>query len=312
MKKPNSNNEEITPEALFNNRRVFLKTSIYATTGLATAGVYRFFRGGSAAPLELSPANKKFLGKEATTTFKDITNYNNFYEFTTNKEGVADAAKNWKITNWDLEISGLVENPIKLNLEDIRKIKTEERIYRFRCVEGWSMVIPWQGFSLQSLLLKAKPLANAKYVSFVSYYDEKDMPNALDSGIAFPYVEGLRLDEALHPLTFMATGLYGKDLTNQNGAAIRLVVPWKYGFKSIKSVVKIILTDKEPPTTWNLANPREYGFYSNVNPAVEHPRWSQAQERRIGELGLIPTLPFNGYADEVAELYRGMDLRKYF
>ena len=174
------------------------------------------------------------------------------------------------------------------------------------------MVIPWLGFSLQSLLLQAKPTKEAKYVAFESYFNELDMPNAHASGIPFPYVEGLRLDEALHPLTFMATGIYGKDLKNQNGAAIRLVVPWKYGFKSIKSVVKITLTDKEPPTTWNLANPSEYGFYSNVNPNVDHPRWSQGKERRIGELSLKPTLLFNGYADEVASLYRDMDLRKYF
>ena len=192
------------------------------------------------------------------------------------------------------------------------KFAQEERIYRLRCVEGWSMVIPWVGFSLKTLLDKVQPLGKAKYVAFETYYSPEQMQSSIFAGIPLPYVEGLRLDEAFHPLTILATGLYGKTLPNQNGAPIRLVVPWKYGFKSIKSIVKITLTDTEPPTTWNLAAPREYGFYSNVNPQVDHPRWSQATERRIGELGRRKTLPFNGYADEVASLYDGMNLKKDF
>ena len=303
---------EITPEALYLNRRNFLRTSIYAASGLATAAIYRHFRGlpnkGEDSPLTASRA----LGNESATSFQDITNYNNFYEFSTSKEAVAGAVASWQIPEWSLEITGLVKTPQKFDLAAIHKMQTEERIYRFRCVEGWSMVIPWLGFPLAALLEKAEPLANATHVAFQSYYDEKTMPQASSAGIPFPYVEGLRLDEAMHPLTLIATGLYGKKLPNQNGAPLRLVVPWKYGFKNIKSIVKISLTDHEPPSTWNIANPQEYGFYSNVNPMVDHPRWSQAQERRIGELQLRPTLPFNGYETEVAGLYRGMDLRKYF
>ena len=304
--------DQITPEPLFNRRKFFLQTSIYAATGLVTAGAYRFFRGNSPKDIPGAIETAKFLDKEPATIYNNITNYNNFYEFSTDKEDVAEASKNWNITKWNLKVEGLVDNPLSLSLEDISDLKKEERIYRFRCVEGWSMVIPWMGFSLQELLNKAKPQATAKYVAFESYYDEKDMPNAKSSGINFPYVEGLRLDEALHPLTFIATGIYNKKLTNQNGAPIRLVVPWKYGFKSSKSIVRIILTDKMPPTSWNIANPREYGFYSNVNPEVDHPRWSQAKERRIGELGLRKTLMFNGYGSEVAQLYSGMDLRTHF
>jgi len=304
--------DQITPEPLFNRRKFFLQTSIYAATGLVTAGAYRFFRGNSPKDIPGAIETAKFLDKEPATIYNNITNYNNFYEFSTDKEDVAEASKNWNITKWNLKVEGLVDNPLSLSLEDISDLKKEERIYRFRCVEGWSMVIPWMGFSLKELLNKAKPQATAKYVAFESYYDEKDMPNAKSSGINFPYVEGLRLDEALHPLTFIATGIYNKKLTNQNGAPIRLVVPWKYGFKSSKSIVRIILTDKMPPTSWNIANPREYGFYSNVNPEVDHPRWSQAKERRIGELGLRKTLMFNGYGSEVAQLYSGMDLRNNF
>ena len=297
---------EVTPESTYLNRRLFLKTSIYAATGLATFGAYRFFRGPlpTAAPAISPPA------VSGLTSFQNITNYNNFYEFSTSKEAVAGAAKNWKIADWNLSIGGLVENPYSLDLAQLRGLPTEERIYRFRCVEGWAMVIPWQGISLHKILEKAKPTSKAKYVAFETYLNPSDMPSAQYAGIPFPYVEGLRLDEALHPLTLLATGLYGKNMPNQNGAPVRLVVPWKYGFKSIKSVVKITLTEEQPPTTWNLANSEEYGFYSNVNPAVDHPRWSQKQERLIGELGLRPTLPFNGYK-EVESLYAGMDLKKF-
>jgi sulfoxide reductase catalytic subunit YedY len=205
-----------------------------------------------------------------------------------------------------------VQKPQTFGIEDLLKLEQEERIYRLRCVEGWSMVIPWIGFPLKTLLDKVQPLGKAKYVAFETYYSPTQMQSGIFAGIPLPYVEGLRLDEALHTLTILATGLYGKTLPNQNGAPIRLIVPWKYGFKSIKSIVKITLTESEPPTTWNIAAPREYGFYSNVNPTVDHPRWSQATERRIGELGRRKTLMFNGYRDEVASLYDGMDLKKYF
>ncbi|MBY0413973.1 MAG: protein-methionine-sulfoxide reductase catalytic subunit MsrP [Bdellovibrionales bacterium] len=311
MSKIDLSKEPVTPEKLYLNRRFFLQTSIYASTALVTAGAYRFFRQ-SKDTASKSSDGLKFLGNEKATDLQNILNYNNFYEFSTDKEAVAQKASNWKIPSWNLSIEGMVENPYTLNLSDINKIKTEERIYRFRCVEGWSMVIPWQGFPLYELIERAKPLGSAKYVAFETYYNEADMPEAGLSGIAFPYVEGLRLDEALHPLTLIATGIYGKNLANQNGAPLRLVVPWKYGFKSIKSIVKITLTDKEPPTSWNIAIPNEYGFYSNVNPSVDHPRWSQASERRIGEYQRRETLPFNGYADEVEKLYQGMDLRKFF
>ena len=312
MKPKDLKSEDVTPENLYLNRRKFIETSIYAATGLATAGAYRYFRNSRSAIQEEGLDETKKLGADFVTPYKHVTGYNNFYEFSTSKEAVAAAASSWKIQEWTLEVDGLVETPQKLHLADLLRFQTEERIYHFRCVEGWSMIIPWQGFPLRALLEKSKPLTQAKYVAFETYFNEADMPAAQRAGLPFPYVEGLRLDEALHPLTLIATGLYGKRLPNQNGAPLRLVVPWKYGFKSIKSVVKIKLTEHEPSTTWNLANPQEYGFYSNVNPTVDHPRWSQTQERRIGELGLRETLMFNGYADQVAGLYTGMDLRKNF
>jgi sulfoxide reductase catalytic subunit YedY len=311
---------EITPEATYLNRRNFLRAGLLAGTTLATAGVYRFINEPAPplvenAPIETiaSVENKtNFAAGEEITSFKDITNYNNYYEFSTSKSGVAAKAKDFVTRPWTIQIGGLVQKPQTFGIEDILKFPQEERIYRFRCVEAWSMVIPWVGFSLKTLLDKVQPLGTAKYVAFQTLYDAKQMQSSLFAGIDLPYVEGLRLDEALHPLTILATGLYGKLLPNQNGAPVRLVVPWKYGFKSIKSIVKITLTDTEPPTTWNIANPPEYGFYSNVNPNVRHPRWSQATENRIGEYARRKTLMFNGYADEVASLYDGMDLKKYF
>ena len=213
---------------------------------------------------------------------------------------------------WSVDIGGLVHKPHTFDIDELLQLDQEERVYRFRCVEAWSMVIPWIGFPLKTLLDRVEPLGTAKYVAFETLYDRDRMQSSFAAGIDFPYVEGLRLDEALHPLTILATGLYGKVLPNQNGAPVRLVVPWKYGFKSIKSIVRITLTDSEPPTTWNIAAPDEYGFYSNVNPNVDHPRWSQATERRIGEIGRRDSLLFNGYADEVAGLYTGMDLEKFF
>lgn len=307
-------NEEITPESTYLNRRLFLQSSILAGSLLATGGAYRFFTRHNPARekrVELPKPPPLGPGDEATS-FHDITHYNNFYEFSTSKEAVAQLAAGWNPDPWSIEVGGLVRKPRVFKLEELLAFPQEERVYRFRCVEGWSMVIPWRGFPLARLLESVEPQNQATHVAFESYFQESAMPHAGSAGIPFPYVEGLRLDEALHPLTLLATGLYGKPLPNQNGARVRLVVPWKYGFKSIKSVVKVTLTDREPPTTWSQANPDEYGFFSNVNPEVSHPRWSQARERRIGERGLRPTLAFNGYGNQVEHLYRGMDLRRHF
>lgn len=307
---------EITPENVYLNRRNFIRAGIFAGTTLATTGIYRFFN--PPPPKEANTAEIANVIKTETspneklTSFTDITNYNNFYEFSTGKTAVARKAENFVTRPWTIEVGGLVQKPQTFGIEDLLKFEQEERIYRLRCVEGWSMVIPWVGFPLKTLLDKVQPFGTAKFVAFETLYDPKQMQSGLFASIPFPYIEGLRLDEALHPLTILATGLYGKTLPNQNGAPIRLVVPWKYGFKSIKSIVKITLTENPPPTTWNIAAPSEYGFYSNVNPNVDHPRWSQATERRIGEFGRRKTLMFNGYADEVAKLYEGMDLKRFF
>lgn len=312
---------EITPEPVFNNRRLFLKTSIWAGSTLATAGLYRAFaprpkvenHGAVLTTVAEEGLDLPVLGAdEPTTPFEDVSGYNNYYEFSTGKGSVARKARNFVTRPWQVEVGGLVGKPTTFDFDDLLKFPQVERIYRFRCVEGWSMIIPWVGFPLSELLKRVGPLAPATHVAFQTYYDRKQMPDADYAGIPLPYVEGLRLDEAMHPLTLLATGLYGKTLPNQNGAPIRLVVPWKYGFKSIKSIVKITLTDFQPPTTWNIAGPDEYGFYSNVNPDVDHPRWSQAREQRIGEYTKRPTLPFNGYAEQVAGLYTGMDLRANF
>lgn len=289
---------DVTPRAAFLNRRQLIAG---AAAGFGLAGV----AGASTAQEVLEP-----------NSWEDITQYNNFYEFGTGKTDPAANAGALTTTPWTVEIDGLVNNPGKYDIDDIKAAMTiEERIYRFRCVEAWSMVVPWNGFELADLLEVAGVQEGAKYVSFETLYRPEEMSGQRFRSLDWPYVEGLRLDEAMHPLTLMATGIYGKDLPNQNGAPLRLVVPWKYGFKSIKSIVKITLTDKEPPTSWNKANGREYGFYSNVNPEVSHPRWSQASERPIGG-GLfakrVPTLKFNGYEDEVASLYEGMDLNKFF
>lgn len=311
---------EITPEATFLNRRFFMKASVWAGSGLATAGLYRAFsprpevqNTGATIATVADPALSATLAtSDKPNSFNEIAGYNNFYEFSTDKSKVAAKAKNFVTTPWSVRVEGLVQKPRTFDLTDLMKIESVERIYRFRCVEGWSMVIPWVGFPLSRLLNMVEPTSKATHVAFETYFDAKQMPDWRFANIDLPYVEGLRLDEAMHPLTLLATGLYGKTLPNQNGAPIRLVVPWKYGFKSIKSIVKITLMDREPPTTWNLASAREYGFFSNVNPSVDHPRWSQARERRIGEGGTRETLMFNGYAEQVAHLYAGMDLRKYF
>ena len=287
---------DVTPQAAFLNRRQLIAG---AAAGFGLAGV----AGASNAQEALTP-----------NSWEDITQHNNFYEFGTGKTDPAEYAGALTTTPWIVEIDGMVKNPGKYDIDDIKAAMTiEERIYRFRCVEAWSMVVPWNGFELADLLDIAGVQEGAKYVAFETLYRPEEMPGQRFQSLDWPYVEGLRLDEAMNPLTLMATGLYGKDLPNQNGAPLRLVVPWKYGFKSIKSIVKITITDKEPPTSWNKANAREYGFYSNVNPNVSHPRWSQASERMIGG-GLfakrVPTLMFNGYEDEVASMYEGMDLSK--
>jgi sulfoxide reductase catalytic subunit YedY len=318
VKNPNEiKSSEITDEKTYLNRRNFIRAGLLAGTTLATAGVYRFIN--PPPPKEVVTAEiqnitqpPEFRAEEKLNSFEEITNYNNFYEFSTSKTAVARKAEDFVTRPWTIEVGGLVQKPKTFDIEDLLKFEQEERIYRFRCVEGWSMVIPWIGFPLKKILNAVEPLGAAKYVAFETLYDAKQMQSSFSAGIDLPYVEGLRLDEAVHPLTILATGLYGKLMPNQNGAPVRLVVPWKYGFKSIKSIVKINLTDKEPPTTWNIAAPREYGFYSNVNPNVRHPRWSQATENRIGEYTRRPTLPFNGYAEQVENLYSGMDLKKFF
>ena len=287
---------DVTPQVAFLNRRQLIAG---AAAGFGLAGV----AGASNAQEALTP-----------NSWEDITQYNNFYEFGTGKTDPSEYAGVLTTTPWTVEIDGMVKNPGKYDIDDIKAAMTiEERIYRFRCVEAWSMVVPWNGFELADLLEVAGVQGGAKYVAFETLYRPEEMPGQRFQSLDWPYVEGLRLDEAMNPLTLMATGIYGKDLPNQNGAPLRLVVPWKYGFKSIKSIVKITITDKQPPTSWNKANAREYGFYSNVNPNVSHPRWSQASERLIGG-GLfakrVPTLMFNGYEDEVASMYEGMDLSK--
>jgi sulfoxide reductase catalytic subunit YedY len=305
---------EITPEHIYNDRRNFIKNLglILSSTALST------FTNTGFAALNTLPSfiQSKDHGNEKLTSFKDITSYNNYYEFGTSKSDPQDHAHLLKIDPWSISIEGSVAKPLKLDIDELIKlIPIEERIYRLRCVEGWSMVIPWIGIPLNSLLKKITPTGNAKYVEFVSLKRPSEMIGQKDDMLDWPYTEGLRLDEAMHPLTILAVGLYGKVLPKQNGAPIRLVVPWKYGFKSIKAITKIRLVEKMPISTWMKANPKEYGFYSNVNPEVDHPRWTQATERRIGESLLSPRLKtqmFNGYKEEVAHLYQGMDLNKNF
>jgi sulfoxide reductase catalytic subunit YedY len=288
---------DVTDESVYLNRRQLLAG---VAAGVGLAGI-----GGQAQAAELEP-----------TSWEDITSYNNYYEFGTGKDDPAKYAHTLTTKPWSVVIDGLVDRPGEYAFEDIMaKMTVEERLYRFRCVEAWSMVVPWNGFELADLLEMAGVQSGAKYVGFETALRPDEMPGVRYPVLDWPYVEGLRLDEAMHPLTIMATGIYGKDIPNQNGAPLRLVVPWKYGFKSIKSIVRITLSDREPPTSWNKANAREYGFYSNVNPEVDHPRWSQASERVVGT-GLFAkrqdTLMFNGYADEVASLYAGMDLAKFY
>ncbi|HEX8798552.1 MAG TPA: protein-methionine-sulfoxide reductase catalytic subunit MsrP, partial [Terriglobales bacterium] len=253
-----------------------------------------------------------FSTTEKQTPFNDITHYNNYYEFSTDKYEPADLAKNFNPRPWTIKVEGLANKPKTFDIDALLKMHLEDRIYRMRCVEGWSMVIPWVGFPLSSLLNQVEPNSKAKFVEFTTLYDPKRYPGQQRNVLEWPYVEGLRIDEAMHPLTILAVGLYGETLPNQDGAPVRLVVPWKYGFKGIKAIVKIKLVEKQPVSTWTKAASNEYGFYSNVNPNVDHPRWSQAKERRIGEFFKRPTLMFNGYGDQVASLYTGMDLKKNF
>jgi sulfoxide reductase catalytic subunit YedY len=300
---------EITPRALYLDRRAIV-------AGLAASGLVGV--PALAAKLTTVPSPLSTMD-EKVTDLSDVTTYNNFYEFGTGKADPSRYAGTLKTRPWTVKVDGMVGKPGEIDIDDLLKSNTlEDRIYRMRCVEGWSMVIPWVGFPLAALLKRVEPLGSAKYVAFETLVRPAEMPGqrSMFKILPWPYVEGLRLDEANHPLTIMAVGLYGETLPNQNGAPLRLVVPWKYGFKGIKSIVRVTLTDKEPPTTWQQQAPSEYGFYANVNPAVDHPRWSQATERRIGEGGLFAkrrdTLPFNGYAEQVAGLYAGMDLAKFY
>ena len=304
---------EVTSEELFNNRRKFLKLG--AASLIASGSIVKLL-----AKENLPVANLKYIKDNnpnnlKLNTYEQITSYNNFYEFSTSKTEVKELAHTLDTSSWKIEIDGLVEKPFTIDIKDLmNKFSIEERIYRFRCVEGWSMVVPWNGFSLSSLIKFAKPLSNAKYVRFETKYDDEMFPDqarGVFSSIDYPYVEGLRMDEAMNELSFMAIGLYGSLLPNQNGAPLRLIVPWKYGFKSIKSISKISFVDKEPLNTWQRSNKREYGFYANVNPEVDHPRWSQKRERVLGKFFKQKTQMFNGYSNEVASLYNGMDLRKF-
>ena len=322
--------DEITPPEMYFNRRAFLKAGAVAAATVATAVVYRRLNGlppptaeqpalaglehPNAEEISHPPALvKAFRTDEGQTPFQSITHYNNFYEFSTDKDGVAAAVGSFSTKGWKVVVDGLVSKPSTFDMDDIRKIaKPEERVYRMRCVEAWSMVIPWAGYPLAKLLERVQPTSAAKYVAFTTLLDPKMMPGQKSDVLQWPYVEGLRMDEAMHPLTLLTTGLYGRELPAQDGAPVRMVIPWKYGFKGVKSIVKISLVADQPPTSWNRYGPSEYGFYANVNPNHSHPRWSQATEQRIGEGSRRPTLMFNGYEDQVASLYSGMDLDRYF
>ncbi len=315
---------EITPRTLWQQRRAVLQAAAAGAATLATAGGSGLVlaqaqpqpaAGGGLQKLASKPG--PFATVEKPTSYKDVTTYNNFYEFGLDKDDPAKYAGTLKTRPWTVAVEGLVAKPRSFDIDELLKMAPlEERVYRMRCVEGWSMVIPWVGFPLSELIRRVEPTGSAKFIEFFTLADNKQMPGLNSPVLAWPYVEGLRLDEANHPLTLLTLGLYGEVLPNQNGAPVRIVVPWKYGFKSGKSIVRIRFVEKQPVTSWNRAAPHEYGFYSNVNPDVDHPRWSQATERRIGEDGFLQrkrkTLPFNGYAEQVASLYAGMDLKKSF
>lgn len=306
---------DVTPKYIYANRRAFLRAmGIAGTAAVVGAAWWNLASPGEEvhATSKLTIASKSaFSTSEKETPYNDVTHYNNFYEFGTDKTDPAKNAQNFRISPWTVSVEGEVKKPRKYSMDEILKIAPlEERIYRHRCVEAWSIVVPWIGFPFSELAKLAEPTPKAQFVAFESYFDPGQMPQAKYSGLDYPYVEGLRLDEAMNPLTLLGVGMYGETLPNQDGAPVRMVVPWKYGYKSIKSIVKIRFVGKQPPTTWNRMAPDEYGFYSNVNPNVDHPRWSQAKERRLGEILKRNTLMFNGYGDQVASLYNGMDLNK--
>jgi len=313
--KPKLTYAEVTPKNLYFNRRNFLRGLSIA--GAATVVGERFASilsqpGSIQANSKLVTVKSNYTVDEKVTSENDVTHYNNFYEFGTDKGDPAKNAQNFRTSPWTVSVEGDVKTPRKFSMDEILKLAPlEERIYRHRCVERWSIVVPWIGYSLSTILKFVEPLPKAKYVAFQTFYDAKQMPHSYNTGLDYPYVEGLRLDEAMHPLALLCVGMYGETLPNQDGAPVRMVIPWKYGYKSIKSIVKIRLQSSEPSTTWNRQAPNEYGFYSNVNPNVDHPRWSQATERRLGEIFMHKTLMFNGYADQVASLYNGMDLKKF-
>ena len=308
-KAPDIKSSEITDPEIYKDRRRFIKQTVLAMGGIWAMQNAPMTWAGAYPNLTKSP----FSTDEETTSLKDVSGYNNFYEFGTSKTDPAQLAKDFQTKPWTITVEGEAKHTGSFQLEDFIKPYTlEERIYRLRCVEGWSMVIPWVGFPLADMIKRFEPNSKARFVEFTTLHDPKRMPGQNRDVLDWPYVEALRIDEAMHPLTLLAVGLYGDVLPNQNGAPLRLVVPWKYGFKSIKSIVKIRFTEQQPKTTWNVETPSEYGFYANVNPEVDHPRWSQGKERRIGEFRKRNTLMFNGYAEHVAHLYSGMDLKKYF
>lgn len=303
---------EITSQSLYQSRREFMRNA--GAVALSTGFGLQVASAQAAPGQKLAGTlNKAFVVDDTPTPMKSVVTYNNFYEFGTEKSDPAENAHTLRTRPWTVRVEGLVNKPGVYDIDTLLALAPiEERVYRLRCVEGWSMVIPWEGYPLSALINKVEPQGNAKYVEFVSLHDPEQMPGQRSAVLDWPYVEGLRIDEAMHPLTLLAMGLYGQVLPNQNGAPVRIVVPWKYGFKSAKSIVAIRFVEKEPVSSWTRANASEYGFYSNVNPEVDHPRWSQARERRIGEFLKRETLMFNGYAEQVASLYSGMDLRRYF
>ncbi len=316
IKKPSDiPSSEITPKKFYLNRRSFI-LGAGAIAGAAVVGDR--IRTLASPPTSVLAGTKlqytesSYNTTEKKTPYNDITNYNNYYEFSTDKYEPANLAKNFRTRPWTIKVEGQVNKALTIDIDTLLKNHLEERIYRMRCVEGWSMVIPWVGFPLSTVLNQVQPNSKAKFVEFTALYDPKQYPGQQRNVLDWPYVEGLRMDEAMHPLTILAVGLYGETLPNQDGAPVRLVVPWKYGFKGIKAIVKIKLVEKEPVSAWTKAAPNEYGFYSNVNPNVDHPRWSQANERRIGEFFKRPTLMYNGYGEQVASMYAGMDLKKNF
>ena len=317
IRKPDDiKSSEITDKKLYLNRRRFIQAASLGAAGIGSGLLVPAMFGNmdeARAARELEGFTKgKFSTDEPKTSLKDITSYNNFYEFGTDKGDPKRYSGSLKTRPWTVEVEGEVRKPRTFDIEELLKMPLEERVYRLRCVEAWSMVIPWIGFELSHLIKAVEPTNNAKYIQFVTLYDPEQMRGQRREILDWPYVEGLRMDEAMNPLTIMGVGLYGEVMPNQNGAPIRLVVPWKYGFKSAKSIVKIRFVEDEPPTAWNMAAPQEYGFYSNVNPTVNHPRWSQASERRIGDFFRRKTLMFNGYEEQVAHLYKGMDLKKLY